>query len=117
MTKEKILSKSRVNIGVTAIVDFGEVYYREKEVLEAMEEYTQQSWVSASQPPKAKEEWGHTEQCLVWYKGSEHEIESYGIAYYNYDPPYSKPGWTDFHQFGRQPQFWMPLPDKPKTLT
>ena len=40
-TKEEILQKSRVNIGVTAIIDFDSVYYREKEVLEAMDEYAQ----------------------------------------------------------------------------
>jgi hypothetical protein len=59
--------------------------------------------------PPAKAGWNHSNRVLVWYKGNEHDVEDFGIAYYNYDPPYAKPGFTDFAHYGRQPDLWQPI--------
>lgn len=64
-------------------------------------------WVSVEDRlPKAKEPWSHSERCLVWYEGSEHKTECYGIAYYHYEPLYDGPHWTDFANYGRTPKYW-----------
>ena len=57
-------------------------------------------------PPKA--EYGYSEQCLVWYVGEPNvRVEGYGIAYYNYEPPFQTTGmWVDFAHYGRQPIAW-----------
>lgn len=59
--------------------------------------------------PPAKEGCKHSERVLVWYEGSEHTVESYGIAYYNYDPPFSNPGFTNFSNYNRKPTLWTPI--------
>jgi len=64
-------------------------------------------WIKVKyQLPDAKHGWSHSERVLVYYEGNEFETECYGIAYYNYSPPYADPGFTDFAHYGRQPSLW-----------
>lgn len=64
--------------------------------------------------PPVKEGWSHSERVLVFYEGNEHQVEDYGIAYYNYDPPYTPAMFIDFAKYGRQPKLWSPIePPKP----
>lgn len=65
-------------------------------------------WIDANNPPKPKENWQHTEQCLVWYEAIENDkVEGFGISYYNYAPPFKGKGeWIDFAHYGRQPKYY-----------
>lgn len=65
------------------------------------------NWIKVEDSlPVRKEGWNHSERVLVFYEGNESDSEEYGIAFYNYDPPYSKPGFTDFAHYGRKPKLW-----------
>ena len=65
-----------------------------------------------STPPPHKKDWEHSEQVLVYYSGGEHEIDSWGIAYYHYCPPFeNKPKWIDFDNPNKFPLYWWPLPE------
>ena len=68
------------------------------------------NWIPTTERlPEAKEGWKHSKRVAVLYADN-----NYGIAYYNYEPPYMQPGFTDFAHFGQQPTHWMPLPEPPQ---
>lgn len=72
-------------------------------------------WISVNdQLPERKEDWDHSKQVLLWYAGNEKYVKDYGIGYYHYNPPFSKPGFIDFNNYGRTPTHWIPLPEPPK---
>lgn len=49
-------------------------------------------WISVNDRlPEAKPGWNHSERVLLWYEGGEHNVNQYGVGYYNYDPPFSRP--------------------------
>jgi hypothetical protein len=67
-------------------------------------------WISVKDRlPNSKEGWTHSDRVLVWYKGDEYNVETYGVAFYNYNPPFNNPGFTDFEHYGRQPTLWTPI--------
>lgn len=62
-------------------------------------------------PPKVAG-FDHTERVLVYYEANPEAdlTDTWGIAYYHYDPPFDSPRWLDFQHLDRTPSLWWPLP-------
>lgn len=78
-----------------------------------------EDWISVKERlPEPKNGWTHSDRVLLWYEGSEHNVNQYGIGYYHFEPPFMSPGFVDFYYAfnGRKPTHWMPLPLPPKEL-
>jgi len=66
-----------------------------------------------STPPRKKVGWNHSERVLVYYEvdGELNLTDTWGIAYYHYNPPFDEPpGWVDFQHPHRAPTYWWELP-------
>lgn len=63
--------------------------------------------------PSRKEGWNHSDRVLVYYEGSETQVDQYSIAYYHYDPPFQCAGFIDWTYPDRVVKCWHPLPSPP----
>lgn len=61
--------------------------------------------------PSKIDGWQHTKQVLVFYPAIPNgKVETWGVAYYNYNPPFDLPGFVDFKNYGRKPTHWAEIP-------
>jgi hypothetical protein len=76
-------------------------------------------WIPVTEGlPERKDGWNHSDTVWLFYQGNEHDMETCGVGYYHYEPPFEKHArWIDFHYSrGRQPSHWMPIPELPSRV-